>query len=72
MPGAVARTSTFALSNVTAPFVLAIADKGFARALVADPHLHHGLNVHDGRITHRAVVDSLGHPYLPASEVLKR
>ena len=38
MPGAVARTSTFALSNVTAPFVLAIADKGYARALMEDPH----------------------------------
>ena len=72
MPGAVARTSTFALSNVTAPFVLAIADKGFARALMEDPHLRDGLNVHEGKITHRAVAEALGHPYLPASEVLKR
>ncbi len=72
MPGAVARTSTFALSNVTAPFVLAIADKGFARALMEDPHLRDGLNVHEGKITHRAVAEALGYPYLPASEVLKR
>jgi alanine dehydrogenase len=72
MPGAVARTSTFALSNVTAPFVLAIADKGFARALMEDPHLRGGLNVHEGKITHRAVAAALGHPHLPASEVLKR
>jgi alanine dehydrogenase len=71
MPGAVARTSTFALSNVTAPFVLEIADKGYARSLMEDHHLREGLNVHDGAITHKAVADALGLPYLPASEALK-
>jgi alanine dehydrogenase len=71
MPGAVARTSTFALSNVTAPFVLAIADKGYARALMAHPHLRDGLNVHDRQITHKAVAAALDLPYVPASEALK-
>ena len=49
MPGAVPRTSTFALNNVTLPFVLALADKGWRRALGEDPHLRNGLNVHAGR-----------------------
>jgi alanine dehydrogenase len=71
MPGAVARTSTFALSNVTAPFVLEIADKGYARALMANPHLRDGLNVHEGEITHKAVAGALNLPYVPASEALK-
>jgi alanine dehydrogenase len=71
MPGAVARTSTFALSNVTGPFVLAIADKGYARALMADPCLRDGLNVHDGQVTHKAVAEALDLPYVPASEALK-
>jgi alanine dehydrogenase len=72
MPGAVARTSTFALSNVTAPFVLEIADKGYARAMMEDQHLRDGLNVHDGAITHKAVANALGVAYLPADEALKR
>jgi alanine dehydrogenase len=72
MPGAVARTSTFALSNVTAPFVLAIADKGYARAMMEDQHLREGLNVHDGEITHKAVAEALHRPYVPATEALKR
>src|SRR4029077_3173468 len=55
MPGAVSRTSTFALSNVTFPFVLALADKGLRRAMADDIHLRHGLNVHEGQVTHRAV-----------------
>jgi alanine dehydrogenase len=59
MPGAVARTSTFALNNVTLPFVLALADKGYRRALGEDPHLRNGLNVYEGKITHRAVADAL-------------
>jgi alanine dehydrogenase len=71
MPGAVARTSTFALSNVTAPFVLAIADKGYARALMADRYLRDGLNIHDGQVTHKAVAEALHLPYVPASEALK-
>jgi alanine dehydrogenase len=71
MPGAVARTSTFALSNVTAPVVIEIADKGYVRALLQNHHLRDGLNVHDGAITHKAVADALGLPYVPASEALK-
>jgi alanine dehydrogenase len=64
MPGGVARTSTFALNNVTLPFVLAVADKGWRQALSEDPYLRHGLNVHAGRVTHRAVAETLGHEFL--------
>ena len=71
MPGAVPRTSTFALDNATRPFVLALADKGFPRALIDDVHLQHGLNVHDGKITCRAVADALRLPYTQAAEVLR-
>ena len=71
MPGAVPRTSTFALDNATRPFVLALADKGFPRALIDDVHLRNGLNVHDGKITCRAVADALRLPYTPAVEVLR-
>ena len=53
MPGAVARTSTFALNNATLPFVLALADKGTVAALRSDPHLLAGLNVYEGKITYR-------------------
>ncbi len=71
MPGAVARTSTFAMSNVTTSFVLALADKGWRRALAEDSHLRDGLNVHDGRITYRAVADALNLPYTLAAQVLR-
>ena len=71
MPGAVPRTSTFALNNATRPFVLALADKGFPRALIDDVHLRNGLNVHDGKITCRAVADALRLPYTPAAEMLE-
>lgn len=59
MPGAVARTSTFALNNATLPFVLDIADNGSLKAMASDQHLRAGLNVHAGHITHRAVADAL-------------
>ncbi|GGE08206.1 alanine dehydrogenase [Polymorphobacter glacialis] len=59
MPGAVARTSTFALNNATLPFVLRLADKGAAAAMAADPHLAEGLNVAAGQIRHKAVADAL-------------
>ena len=65
MPGAVARTSTFALNNATLPFVLALAGKGWRRALAEDPHLLAGLNVHAGRITHAAVAELLGTAFTP-------
>jgi alanine dehydrogenase len=71
MPGAVARTSTFALNNVTLPFVLALADKGYRRALGQDPHLRRGLNVHEGRITHRAVAEALKLQFTPPEAALR-
>jgi alanine dehydrogenase len=71
MPGAVARTSTFALSNMTTSFVLALADKGWRRALSEDPHLLKGLNVHDGRVTYRAIADALELPYTHADHALR-
>jgi alanine dehydrogenase len=60
MPGAVARTSAVALNNATLPFVEAIADKGWRRALSDDPHLRGGLNICRGRVTHPAVARDLG------------
>ena len=72
MPGAVARTSTFALNNATLPFVLALADKGFPRALQEDSYLLTGLNVHKGQVTYEAVARDLGYDYLPAVEALTR
>jgi alanine dehydrogenase len=71
MPGAVARTSTFALSNMTTSFVLALADKGWRRALSDDVHLRNGLNVHNGQVTHRAVADALKLPYTHADHALR-
>jgi alanine dehydrogenase len=69
MPGAVARTSTFALTNATLPFAIALADRGLG-ALRADPHLLAGLNVRRGRVTHEAVASALGRPCVEASEAL--
>jgi len=60
MPGAVARTSTYALNNVTLPFALSIAELGWKEALRANPHLANGLNVHAGHVTHPAVAAALG------------
>jgi len=71
MPGAVARTSTFALNNATLPFVLSLANKGYRQALLEDPHLCAGLNVHRGQLTYKAVAEDLGLDFVPASEVLK-
>ncbi|SDG03441.1 L-alanine dehydrogenase [Limimonas halophila] len=70
MPGAVARTSTFALTNATMRFVLALADKGYRQALHDDPHLMAGLNVADGKVTNRPVAESLDARYTPPQEVL--
>ena len=69
MPGAVARTSTFALNNATLPFVLALADKGWRLAIADDPHLRGGLNVHAGQLTCRPVAEAQGLPYTPAETV---
>lgn len=70
MPGAVPRTSTFALNNATLPFVLALANKGPKRAMLEDPHLLNGLNVYRGHFTYEAVAAALGEPYLPAEQAL--
>ena len=60
MPGAVARTSAFALNNATLPFALRLANHGAQAAMAADPHLANGLNVMGGKIMHKAVADALG------------
>ncbi|MFN7709800.1 MAG: alanine dehydrogenase [Holosporales bacterium] len=70
MPGAVARTSAFALNNATLPFVLDLANKGYQKALHEDVHLRNGLNVAKGAITHEAVARDLGESYTPIQEVL--
>jgi alanine dehydrogenase len=63
MPGAVARTSTFALNNATLPFALKLANHGAEGAMKADPHLANGLNVYQGKIAFKAVADDLDLPY---------
>jgi alanine dehydrogenase len=70
MPGAVARTSTFALNHATIGHALAIADKGWRQAALDDPHLRNGLNVVHGQVTHEAVARSLGCDYVDASLLL--
>lgn len=70
MPGAVARTSTYALNNVTLPHALRIARMGWKKALANDPHLAEGLNVHAGEVTYEAVARELGYEYRPVAEVL--
>ena len=70
MPGAVARTSTIALNNATLPFVLALADKGWKRALRDDAHLANGLNIARGHVTHRAVAEALGLPCTPVEAAI--
>jgi alanine dehydrogenase len=62
MPGAVARTSAFALNNATLPFVMKLAKHGAEAAMAADPHLANGLNVSGGKIRHQAVAEALGLP----------
>jgi alanine dehydrogenase len=71
MPGAVPRTSTFALTNATLPFVKALARLGWREALTRDPHLANGLNVHAGHINHEAVAHDLGYEYLSAEDALR-
>ena len=73
MPGAAAATSTLALTNATLPFVLALADKGWERALAEDTHLRDGLNIYDGRVHHPTVAGAIGvssHPWQPAANAL--
>jgi alanine dehydrogenase len=70
MPGGVARTSTFALNNATLPFIMALANKGYAQALLDDPHFLEGLNVHIGNVTYEAVANDLGYAYQSAEDAL--
>ena len=70
MPGGVPRTSTYALNNATLPFVLALADKGWKRALRDDPHLKAGLNVCAGKVTCAEVAEALGYPAVAADDLL--
>lgn len=71
MPGGVARTSTFALNNATLPFTLALADKGWRQAMYENAYLKEGLNVHEGRVTYKAVADAHGLDYTPVEEALR-
>jgi alanine dehydrogenase len=70
MPGAVPVTSTFALTNATLPYVLALADLGVAGAIEREPGLLSGVNVADGKVTHPAVAEGVGMPYIPVEDAL--
>ena len=70
MPGAVARTSTFALNNATIGHAVALADKGWKAALKDNVHLKNGLNVCEGKVTFEAVARDLGYTYTPADSLL--
>jgi alanine dehydrogenase len=67
----VPRTSTFALNNATLPFVLAIANKGWQKALADDPHLKNGLNVAFGKVTCEPVAEALGYAYVDPAQVMR-
>src|ERR671915_241286 len=70
MPGAVPVTSTFALTNATLPYVLALADRGVEGAIERLPGLAAGVNVAGGKVTHEAVAEGTGMPYTPVEDVL--
>ena len=70
MPGAVSRTSTYALNNVTLPHALRIADLGWREAMREDRHLAQGLNVHGGHVTYPAVASELGYDHLPIEQAI--
>lgn len=70
MPGAVPRTATLALNNATLPCIVALASKGYRKALLEDPHLMNGLNVYAGHYTHEAVAHALGETYTAARSLL--
>ena len=70
MPGAVARTSTFALNNATLPFILSIAELGAKEAMRSDQHLMNGLNVCNGELTYQAVAHAQGRDYTKPSDAL--
>ena len=70
MPGAVARTSTFALTNSTLRYALELANKGLKRAVTENPHLAEGVNTLNGKLTYRAVAEAQGRPYTHLREAL--
>ncbi len=70
MPGGVARTSTLALTNATLPYIATLANKGVYRALLEDSHFLAGLNIHNGSVTNKAVVDALAYDYKEARSVI--
>lgn len=70
MPGAVARTSTFALTNATIEYAMQIANKGYRQAVMDNPGLAKGVNVVNGKVTYQAVADALGLKYTPLAEAL--
>jgi alanine dehydrogenase len=70
MPGAVARTSTFALNNATIGYALSLADKGWKKALKDCVHLKNGLNVAEGKVTYAAVARALGYEYVDADHLI--
>ena len=67
MPGAVAKTATLALTNATLPYILDIANKGYQQAILDDLNLTNGLNIYQGKITHKAVAESLDYKFYPPS-----
>jgi alanine dehydrogenase len=71
MPGAVPKTSTYALNNATLPFTLALANKGYEQAMLEDAHLLNGLNIYKGHVTCAAVANALGYDYVNASDAIK-
>jgi alanine dehydrogenase len=70
MPAAVPHTSTYALTNVTLPYAIDLADKGWRKAMTDDASLAAGLNVHAGQVTYAAVAESLGHQLHPVSDLI--
>jgi alanine dehydrogenase len=71
LPGAVPRTSAFALNNATLPFIIEIADKGYKQACLDNRHLMDGLNICHGMVTHRSVAEAINQTYVPALKVLQ-
>jgi alanine dehydrogenase len=72
MPGAVPITSTFALTNATLPYAVALAANGLQEAIRRDPGLRLGVNVAGGKVTHPAVAEGVGEEYVPVEEALKQ
>jgi alanine dehydrogenase len=70
MPGAVPITSTYALTNATLPYVLALADHGVRDAIARDPGLRPGVNVACGQVTHAAVAEGTGTDFVPVEQAL--